>query len=85
MADALRGRHAGAPCSDMLKAFGKLRADLQGTLGEDALIQHGDGWFDALVHTHLDNLPIFTHRLTEKSHGGGKRRLRGKTPDASTK
>ena len=74
MGDALRGRHVDTPCTDVLRAFGKLRRDLRSIFGEAALTVPGDNWYDALLYTHMQSLFVF-------SCTSGGRRLIDAFPD----
>ena len=80
MVDAMKGRRSGKPTTDMLKSFGNLRAELRKVQGDEALTKHADDWFEALVHTHLENLPEFGVRLSKKTVSTAGRRLNAKTP-----
>ena len=80
MVDAMKGRRSGKPATDMLKSFGNLRAELRKVQGDGALTKHADDWFEALVHTHLENLPEFGVRLSKKTVSAVGRRLNAKTP-----
>ena len=70
IADATRGRHTGPEEQDMMKAFGELRGRLKSTVGEKALSDAGEGWFEAVVNLGDEVLPKFN----------GKRRRTGKGP-----
>ena len=65
--DAMRGRHTTLPTNDMLRALGALRQNLRTFVGEEALTEHGAGWFDALVEKALEDLPAPRKRVWHKS------------------
>lgn len=64
--DALAGRRAVAPSLDLLTALGGLRQRLRETVGDELLVQHGDGWFDALESFRFQNLPEPRRRVRGK-------------------
>lgn len=67
IADALRGRRCGLPCTDMLTALGALRMRLLQIVGLPAMEAAGKGWYDTYKHAFLDSLPKPSVRRPRKS------------------
>eukprot|EP00959_Pyramimonas_sp_CCMP1952_P046627 974070-Pyramimonas_sp.AAC.1 len=57
IADALRGRRAGPQAMDMAAALGQLRGRLKDAVGERALADAGEAWFEAVVDQRNDLMP----------------------------
>ena len=66
MEDALRGIHAGEPCTDMLSALGALLRRVRSVVGEETFHEHGCHWFDIVRDQLLDDLPQPRKRVLAK-------------------